>query len=49
MRVGEVGRGVIGDFRKNILQNDFQGKNICTEQKKKLMAYNAGKKTYTVI
>ena len=48
MRVGEVGRGVIGDFRKNILQNDFQGKNICTE-KKKLMAYNAGKKTYTVI
>ena len=33
MRVGEVGRGVIGDFRKNILQNDFQGKNICTEKK----------------
>lgn len=28
------GGGVIGDFRKkNILQNDFQGKNICTKKK----------------
>lgn len=34
MRVGGGGeRGVIGDFRKNILQNDFQGKNIGTEKK----------------
>ena len=45
-----VGRGGGGELlvisEKNIRQNDFQGKNICTE-KKNLMAYNAGKKTYT--
>ena len=43
---------------KKILQTDFEGKNSCKEipgekksyaDKKSAMAYNAGKKSYTVV
>ena len=51
---------VMSDFRKNILQTDFEGKNSarkylgrkisCTEKKNiSLMAYNAEKRSYSAI
>ena len=50
---------VMSDFRKNILQTDFEGKNSarkylgrklsCTEINISLMAYNAEKKSYSAI
>ena len=51
-------KGVMGDFRKNVMQTDFgEEKNVqinswekisCTK-KISLMTYNAEKKSYTVI
>ena len=50
---------VMSDFRKNILQTDFEGKNSarkylgrkisCTEINISLMAYNAEKKSYSAL
>ena len=50
---------VMTDFRKNIVQTDFEGKNrarkflgrkiSCTEKNISLMAYNAEKRSYSAI
>ena len=50
--------GVMGDFRKNVLQTDFERKKHANKflgekypalQKISLMTYSAEKKSYTVI
>lgn len=45
---GVGGEGVIGDFRKKTSCRMISKEKI-SALKKNLMAYNAGKKTYTVI